>query len=147
MQTLPALPVDPKVPLTTRVRTSTRSAVERFAFDLSTPQHRVSDAAATEMLIEAAFSALGAGKIPASCFPLAVVGPLKELELTHKLKLPEHFRAAGQPPTEETDEERVKREAEEAEQNGPGPVGRPQRGKGIVVGEGPKGGPKKAGRR
>lgn len=145
MQT--ALTADPKVPLTTRVRSSTRSAVERFAFDLSTPRFRVSPAGAAEMLIEAAFSAMAAGKIAASAFPLAVVGPLKNLELTNGIKLPEHFRLAGQPPVQETDEERKKREAEEAEREGPGPVGRPQRGKGILVGEGPKGGPKKAGRR
>lgn len=145
MQTAPT--ADPKVPLTARVRSSTKSAVARLAFDLSTPHFRVSEAGAAEMLIEAAFSALAKQKIRASDFPSAVVGPFTELELTSRFQLPEHFRLAGAPPAPETDEERKKRETEEAEQTGPGPVGRPQRGKGILVGEGPKGGPKKAGRR
>jgi len=135
-----------RVPFTARVLPTTDQALAQFAYDLSAPGAQLSKGAAGEVLIEAAFTGLSSGALTIAHFPPALAGKLTTLVLSRRLVVPEHLRATGAVPPVETPEEKAKREAEEAKQPAPGPLGGPRHGKPLPVGEGPRG-PKKASRR
>lgn len=127
-----------KPAVTARLPPALFQDITAISWAMSRPGAVVANGSTLGLLAGVAIAGIRGGKLRARDF--ATLAPSDLFEQTILL--------AGAPPAQETDEERRKREAEEqADREGPGPVGRPQRGKGLLVGEGPKGGPKKGGRR